>query len=113
MAAAFASEHSSCTDHCNAVNSNTGVTSATCITCVLVILTPDTTLMTTLTPTNHLLIKPTLLREPISKGKAVFSWKFSVHSFPNWESPHYKQKVIFNLQNLEQIQKYLKWLFDF
>ena len=53
MAAAFASEHSSCTDHCNAVNLNTGVTSATCITCVLVILTPDTTLMTTLTPTNR------------------------------------------------------------
>ena len=29
MTVAFASEHSLCTDHCNAVNSNTGVTSAT------------------------------------------------------------------------------------
>ena len=52
MAVAFASDHSLCTDHCNAVNSNTGVTSATYITCVLVILTSDTTLMTTLTPRN-------------------------------------------------------------
>ena len=52
MAAAYASDHSLCTDHCNAVNSNTGVTSATYITCVLVILTSDTTLMTTLTPRN-------------------------------------------------------------
>ena len=52
MAAAFASEHSLCTDHYNVVNSNTGVTSATYITCVLVILPSDTTLMTTLTPRN-------------------------------------------------------------
>ena len=29
MATAFASEHSLCADHCNAVNSNTDVTSAT------------------------------------------------------------------------------------
>ena len=29
MTAAFASEHSLCTNHCNAVNSNTDVTSAT------------------------------------------------------------------------------------
>ena len=29
MTAAFASEHSLCTDHCNAVNSNTDVTSGT------------------------------------------------------------------------------------
>ena len=52
MAAALASEHSLGTDHCNAVNSNAGVTSTTYITCVLVILPSDTTLMTTLTPRN-------------------------------------------------------------
>ena len=52
MAVAFASEHSLCTDHCNAVNSNAGVTSTTYITFQLVILPSDTTLMTTLTPRN-------------------------------------------------------------
>ena len=52
MAAAVASEHSLCTDHCKAINSNIGVTSATYITSVLVILLSDTTLMTTLTPRN-------------------------------------------------------------
>ena len=51
MSVAFASEHGLCTDHCNAVNSNIGVTLPQ-ITCVLVILPFGTTLMTTLTPRN-------------------------------------------------------------
>ena len=51
MTPAFASEHSLCTDHCNAVNSNTEEHLPQ-ITCVLLILPSGTTLMTTLAPGN-------------------------------------------------------------
>ena len=105
MAVVFASEHSLCIDYCNAVNSDTKVVYNVSTGYVTIWHYYNDSFNTEEAISR---LKQLIYETELPKEGWVLPWNFVVRPSPTSQSPHYKYKVVFELLNREQIQKYLK-----